>query len=385
MKLGNPHQSGSSSSSQLLNAIGRFDFSRQSLQALKIRLADAQDNLAETYAILKEIIHRFTGLRLFDAQLAAAHAMQLGRIAELPTGEGKTLSAVVTAATYALRGESVHVLVFNDYLAQRDDSANKAIYEACGLSCGHVVQRSSPEQRKRAYACQVVYVSAKEVGFDHLRDFLCMAPDELLLRTFPVALVDEADSILIDEARIPLVLAGNRDISAAKAEKICEAVTALTADSVSVNLVENQVWLTDDGIEAMQMALKSSNLYASSSTDVLAQINAALEARFLVAKDKDYIVKEGRILLVDEATGRVAENRKFPDLLQQAVEIREGVPQAAQTVVYNSMSLQAFLRQYHRLCGMTGTAISSASAFKQMYGLEVEAIPPPHPLHPYRS
>ena len=379
MRKENPAKGLSTPMTQLLFAIRQFDFSHHSLQELKSRLAAARDNVAETYAILREIIHRFTGLLLFDSQLAAAYAMQLGRIAELPTGEGKTLSAVVTAATFALRGEPVHVLVFNDYLAQRDYSANKSIYEACGLSCGYVVQRSTPEQRKGAYACQVVYVSAKEVGFDHLRDFLCMEPAKLLLRTFPVALVDEADSILIDEARIPLVLAGNRDVSAAKAERICEAVTALSTDCVSVSLAENQAWLTDIGIEAMQSALQNNNLYASSSADTLAQINAALEARFLVAKDKDYIVKEGRILLVDEATGRVAENRKFPDLLQQAVEIREGLAQAAQTVVYNSMSLQAFLRQYRRLCGMTGTASSSAVAFKQMYGLEVEVVPPHTP------
>lgn len=347
-----------------------------------------EGRLPEAYGILKELIRRITGLSLFDTQLMAAYSMQQGRIAELPTGEGKTLSAVVTAGIFALQKKHVHILVFNDYLAYRDYSNNLPVYRACGISCGYIVEDSDFAHRKEAYSCDVVYVSAKEAAFDYLRDFLHTEKEKLLLGSLPVALVDEADSILIDEARIPLVLAGNSDIRSQMAGNIIKAVSELPQGAYEVNRADNQVWLTEAGVGIMEAELRIGNLYSPENADTLAMTGAALEARFLLQKDKDYIVKDDGILVIDEATGRVAENRRFPDPLHQAVEMQELGTQDAGAVIYNSMSMQAFLSLYTMLCGMTGTAASSSSEFWQMYDLEVDVIPPHIPCiridHPDR-
>lgn len=335
-----------------------------------------QEKMPQAYGILKEMIRRKTGLALFDTQFMAAGSMLQGRIAELPTGEGKTLAAVVAAVVFALQKKRIHILVFNDYLARRDYQANLAIYTACGITCGYIEATSDVSHRKAAYACDIVYVSAKEAAFDTLRSFLCTEKEQLLFDTLPIALVDEADSILIDEARTPLVLAGNNSMRSAKAVQISRAVANLGEHDYGVNPTDHQAWLTEAGIGAMEEMLRLENIYSSENMDVLAMINAALEARFILRKDKDYLVKDNGILVIDESTGRVAENRRFPDLLHQAVEMQELGSEDAPTVIYNSMSMQAFLMQYEMLCGMTGTAASSASELWTMYGLEVDVIPP---------
>lgn len=331
---------------------------------------------AEAYSIIKEVIRRKTGLTLFDSQLIAAHSMAMGHIAELPTGEGKTLAAVVAAAVFALRGQSVHILVFNDYLASRDYHANRAIFAACGLTCGYIVSASDFAHRKTAYGCNVVYVSAKEAGFDCLRDFLCTEKEKLLLPSLSVALVDEADSILLDEARIPLVLAGNAEVRTSITREISRAVSLLSMHDIGLNRAENQAWLTDSGVRLMEAQLGLDNLFLQEHMDTLAMVNAAIEARFLLQRDKDYVVKDGQVLVVDESTGRVAQSRRFPDLLHQAVEIQELGLHGTTSMIYNSMTMQAYLRQYAVLCGMTGTASSSAYEFWQMYDLQIDVIPP---------
>lgn len=355
------------------------DWEEKSLAERLRTCAQSEEQTAEAYSIVKEIIRRKTGLTLFDTQLMAAYSMQRGRIAELPTGEGKTLAAVVTASILALRGEPVHILAFNDYLACRDYADNLPVYTACGLTCGYIDESCDFEHRKAAYACDILYVSAKEAGFDYLRDFLCVDREKLLFPDFPAALVDEADSILIDEARIPLVLAGNADSRSSMAARVCRAVSELPAGSVAFSRAENQAWLTETGIYAMEAKMRAGNLYAPENADALALINAAIEARFLLTRDKDYIVRDGAILVVDESTGRIAQNRRFPDLLHQAVEMLELGEYDASSMIYNSMSIQAFLSLYKKLCGMTGTAASSASELWTMYDLEVDVIPPHTP------
>jgi len=352
------------------------NWTEDELIALLQECIRSDERIAEAYSILKEIIRRKTGFSLFETQLLAAYSMQQGRIAELPTGEGKTLAAVVTAAILAFQKNPVHILVFNDYLARRDYSENLSIYTACGLTCGYIEELSDFSHRKASYSCDVVYVSAKEAAFDYLRDFLCTEKENLLFDTFPVALVDEADSILIDEARIPLVLAGDADMRPSMAAKISKAVSELSEYDIEVNPADNQVWLAETGIESMEAKMQLGNLFLSENADTLAMTNAALEAKYLLIKDKDYIVKDNTILVIDESTGRVAQNRRFPDLLHQAVEMQELGLQDTPSVIYNSMSILAFLSQYKMLCGMTGTAASSASEFREMYGLEVDVIPP---------
>lgn len=362
-----------------IRKINEYHWSRQSeneLCALLMECVLHKERMPEAYSILKELIKRKTGLSLFNAQLMAAYSMQQGRIAELPTGEGKTLSAVVTATILALQKNPIHILVFNDYLAYRDYGNNLPIYKACGLTCGYIIETSDFAHRKAAYSCDVVYVSAKEAAFDYLRGFLSTKKEEILFESFPVALVDEADSILIDEARIPFVLAGNAEMRPSMAKQISKVIFELTESDYQVNLADNQVWLTETGIATVESKMQLGNLYLDENTEVLAMTNAALEARFLLRKDKDYIVKDGAIFVVDEATGRVAENRRFPDLLHQAVEMQELGSQDTSTIIYNSMSMQAFLTLYKMLCGMTGTAASSSTELWGMYGLEVDVIPP---------
>ena len=341
--------------------------------------AQNDEEITKAYSIIKEIIKRQTGLSLFDTQLMAAYAMQQGHIAELPTGEGKTLSAVVTASILALQEKHVHILVFNDYLAHRDYQSNLSIYNACGLTCGYIEASSDIAKRKKAYACDVVYISAKEAAFDYLRDFLCMEKEQLLFPVFSVVLVDEADSILIDEARIPLILAGNTDSRLSITATISRVVSELEESDYEVNPSDHQVWLTELGIDTIEEKLQVENLFLPENAEILAMVNAALEARFLIKKDKDYVVRDNSISIIDESTGRVVQNRRFPDLLHQAVEMQETGTQNAPMMIYNSMSMQAFLSHYQMLCGMTGTAASSAAEFKSMYDLEVVVIPPHTP------
>lgn len=359
-----------------------YHWNNQSEHELTVLLQECvehEERIPEAYSILTEIIGQKTGLSLFDTQLMAAYSMQQGRIAQLPTGEGKTLAAVVTATILALQKKKIHVLVFNDYLVRRDYSANLPIYTACGVTCGFIEEASDFNHRKAAYSCDVVYVSAKEAAFDYLGSFLSTEKEQLLFQNFPIALVDEADSILIDEARIPLVLAGNANVQFSLSAQISSAVAELSECDYEVNFSDNQAWLTEVGITAMEQALCLDNLYMPEHAEMLALMNAALEAQFLLQKDKDYIVKDGAILVIDEATGRVAENRRFPDLLHQAVEMFQLGSQDEQTVIYNSMSMQAFLLLYEMLCGMTGTAASSSSEFWGMYELNVDVIPPHKP------
>lgn len=365
-----------------LHDVHTFQWDGWTEDALAARLqecAKSHNSIAESCSILKEIILRKTGLTLYDSQLIAAYSMSQGRIAELPTGEGKTLAAVITASLFALQRKPVHILVFNDYLAQRDWNANRLIYEACGLTCGCVVEDSDFAHRKAAYACDIVYITAKEAGFDCLRDFLCVDKDRLLLSSFPVALIDEADSILIDEARIPLVLAGNAETQTSIAAKISQIVVALPPGDIGIDMDNNQVWLMERSIDTIEAKMQIDNLFLLENTNILAMVNAALEARFLLQRDKEYIVKDGLVLVVDEATGRVAENKRFPDLLHQALEIQELGAGSDSSVIYNTISMQAYLRQYEIICGMTGTAASSTYEFKQMYDLEIDVISPHTP------
>lgn len=340
---------------------------------------DSVHDMAKRYSLLKEIVFRCTGKRLFDSQIAAARSMREGRIAQLPTGEGKTLSAVVAAADLALDGRQVHILVFNDYLARRDYVNNCVIFQACGLSSGCIEQGTGRVERRKAYNRPICYISAKEAGFDYLRDFLWGAREEQLRLPYQAAVVDEADSILIDEARIPLVLAGGEGVAEKAAEEADRAVRRLDAGCVKADRYEKVVWLTEQGVSQVEELLGLENLYGEGGALMLSLVNAALEARYLLKRNEDYLVREGQIQVIDQATGRIAASRRFPELLQRAVEIKEAVGGGGETILCNSIPLQFFLLGYDFLCGMTGTAKASEKELKSMYGLEVDVIPPHKP------
>ncbi|MCL2285743.1 MAG: accessory Sec system translocase SecA2 [Firmicutes bacterium] len=330
------------------------------------------------HAIIKNVIQELTGLSLFDTQLRTARSLQHGKIAELPTGEGKTLAAVVAAICYALDGRRVHVLVFNDYLAKRDFTDNKAIYEACGITVGFVDQHSTIQQRKSAYACDVTYVAAKQAGFDYLRGFLAQSMDEVTFPGFDVAIVDEADSIMIDECTTPLVLAGEMPFDSDADEEIDKCIQSLADDCYEASHTEHKVWLTDKGLEHVENYLGVA-LHDEENLHILSSVQCALAAYYLLARDKDYIIKDGCIRLVEPTTGRVILNKRYPALLHRALEVKEGVMPTPFTMIYNSVTMQNFLRLYKVLCGMTGTAATSAGEFESTYDLSVDVIPPNSP------
>ena len=303
-----------------------------------------------------------------------------GKIAELPTGEGKTLAAVFTASSFALAGRPVHVLTFNDYLARRDAAWMGPAYRLLGLSVGAAQEGMDKPAKRAAYACDVTYATAKEAGFDYLRDRLAYEPGELVHRPFAAALVDEADSILIDEARIPLVISGTAGASGVDASRLAAVVRALERGRDYETDAENaNVFPTDAGIRRIETLLESGNLFAPENETLLAAVHCALHARLLLERDVDYIVRDGRIEIVDEFTGRVMDKRHWPDGLQAAVEAKEGVRRGAEGRILGSITLQHFFRLYPTLCGMTATAAPSAREIKEFYGLGVVVVPPHRP------
>ncbi|MEI6578572.1 MAG: accessory Sec system translocase SecA2 [Eubacteriales bacterium] len=366
-----------------INRMNQLSFKELSDSELKYMLFEETDEdaasealLAKCYAMLKEIVFRCTGLSLFDTQLAAAYAMQKGHIAELPTGEGKTLSAVVSAICFALRGKDVHILVFNDYLAKRDYLWYRSIYDFCGLSAGYIDQHTTRELRKEIYTRKIVYLTVKEAGFDNLKDFLCDKNNDIISPEYDVAIVDEADSIFIDEAKTPLVLAGDMPEEYSRKNNIKNIVYSLTDEDVVTDYNQKQVYLSDIGINRIEAILGIENLYDESNAEVLSLLNAAMSAKYLLILDKDYIIKDNSIQVVDELTGRIAVNRKFPDILHHAVEAKENITENDQTMIFNSTTIRSFLSNYETLCGMTGTINTSKDEIWNLYGLDIDVIPP---------
>jgi preprotein translocase subunit SecA len=339
-----------------------------------------EDERIEAFALVLEATRRATGLDAHDVQLIAALAMADGKIAELPTGEGKTLAAVFTASYFALAGRPVHVLTFNDYLARRDAAWMGPAYRLLGLSVGAAQEGLDKPAKRAAYACDVTYATAKEAGFDYLRDRLAYEPGELVHRPFAAALVDEADSILIDEARVPLVIAGTAGASGVDASRLAAVVCALERGRDYETDAENaNVFPTDAGIRRIESLLGSGNLFAPENEMLLAAVHCALHAQLLLDRDVDYIVRDGRIEIVDEFTGRVMDKRHWPDGLQAAVEAKEGVRRGSEGRILGSITLQHFFRLYPTLCGMTATVAPSAREVKEFYGLGVVVVPPHRP------
>ena len=339
------------------------------------------DVRAEVFALTRDAARRALGQRPYDVQLVAALALDRGAVVEMQTGEGKTLTATMPVALQALAGRGAHVLTFNDYLARRDAEWMGPIYHLLGLSVGTVQQGMDPAARRRAYAADVTYVTAKEAGFDHLRDQLVERPADLVHRPRAFALVDEADSLLIDEARVPLVIAGQVAREAGAGSQLAPLMASLMPGlHYTTDEYRRDVELTDAGLERVERALGGGSLYAPGRGAVLAEVNCALHAQVLLQRDVDYIVRDGRIAIVDEFTGRVMPDRHWPDGLQGALEAKEGLARRPDGQVLASVTLQRFLRGYGRLCGMTGTARDAAGELRTFYGLDVVVIPTHRPL-----
>ena len=333
------------------------------------------------YALVREVARRTLGLRPFDEQVLAALALQRGAVVEMQTGEGKTLAAVMPAFLNALGGRGVHVLTFNDYLARRDAEWMGPIYRALGVSVGWVAGGLTPAERRRAYAADVTYVTAKEAGFDHLRDLLARDPTDLVHRPFHFALIDEADSLLVDEARVPLVVAGAVERAASASVQMADVTASLVSGvHFSIDEYGRNVELTEAGYEHVERALGGGSLVAEENYGLLTELHCALHARVLLRRDVDYLVRDGRIEIVDEFTGRVVEDRHWPDGLQAALEAKEGLTRRGDGRILGSITLQHFLRGYPRRCGMTGTARDAAEELDEFYGLPVAVVPTHRPM-----
>ena len=347
------------------------------------------DDRTLAFALIREVASRTLGQRPFDVQIVAALALHGGAVVEMQTGEGKTLTAVMPAALMALAGGGVHVLTFNDYLARRDAAWMGPVYRTLGLSVAYVDHAMTPAERRASYRADVTYVTAKEAGFDHLRDLLVLDPSDLVHRPFHAAIIDEADSLMIDEARIPLVIAGSIDAGTSKASELARLVRSLTA-GVHFAMDEHgrDVNLTESGIEHVEETLGCGSLHRDENYRLLTEINCALHAHALLRRDVDYIVRNRGIAIVDEFTGRVVEDRHWPDGLQAALEAKEGLETKTHGRILGSITLQHFLRLYPRLSGMTGTAQPAADELRQFYGVEVIVIPTHRPMirvdHPDR-
>ena len=337
--------------------------------------------LPECFALVRETAWRVLGERPYEVQLLAGIAMHEGKLVEMQTGEGKTLAAVAPVALNALTGGGVHVLTHNDYLARRDAGWMGPVYQRLGLTAGCVQEGLDAEARQRAYGCDVTYVTVKEAGFDHLRDGLCLETTAQVHRPFHLALVDEADSLLIDEARIPLVIAGKIDEPEMNLPRLVEAARRLER-GVDFDLDEyaRNIFLTERGAARAEALLHCENLFAAENVRLHAELRNALHAEVLLRRDVDYIVRDGRIELVDELTGRVAEDRLWPDGLQASLEAKEGLLQQPEGRILDSLTIQLFLQKYPRLCGMTGTARAAAPELAEVYGLGVLTVPTHRPL-----
>ncbi|MEF2246336.1 preprotein translocase subunit SecA [Paenibacillus sp. IITD108] len=345
--------------------------------------------LVDAYALVCEAAKRKLGLQPYNVQIMAAIALHERFLIEQHTGEGKTLSAVMPAYLNALTGEGVHVLTFNDYLANRDAEWMGPIYRFLGLTVDSVQAGMSLSEKRTAYAADITYVTAKEAGFDYLRDTIALNEADTVHRPFHYVIVDEADSLLLDEARVPLVIAGEPGFSGNDDIRFAAVVRQLEQDEhYDFDEFKRNVYLNEAGSAKAESLLRCGNLYESQNSHLLMSLNCALHAELLLKKDVNYIVRDGKIELIDEYTGRVAENRHLPDGLQAALSAKEGLQPRAGGKILGTITLQHFLSLYPKICGMTATAHVSAMEFENIYMLQVMQIPTNRPNiridHPHR-
>ena len=343
------------------------------------KLSDSAD-IGQFLAIAREAADRAIGLRPFDVQLLGALRMLAGDVIEMATGEGKTLSGAIAAAGYALAGRNVHVVTINDYLARRDAEWMGPVIEAMGLTVGWITADSTPEERRAAYQCDVTYASVNEIGFDVLRDQLVTDVADLVSPNPDVALIDEADSVLVDEALVPLVLAGTTHRETPKLE-IVRLVGELVsdknaADYFATDADSRNVHLTEAGAQRVEKALGGIDLYSEENvTSILTEVNIALHAHVLLQRDVHYIVRDGAVQLINSSRGRIATLQRWPDGLQAAVEAKEGIETTETGEVLDTITVQAQINRYPTVCGMTGTALAAGEQLRQFYKLGVSPIP----------
>ncbi len=339
------------------------------------------DLLPESFAVMREAARRVLGERHYDVQLVGGVILHQGKIAEMKTGEGKTLTSTLPVYLNGLTGKGVHVVTVNDYLAARDAEWMGQVYSFLKMSCGKIVHGLSDEERQRAYGADITYGTNNEFGFDYLRDNMKFELSDFCQRGFHYAIVDEVDSILIDEARTPLIISGPADISTDLYRSVDRIIPRFKKDEhYTVDEKSKQVSLTEDGIGLGEKLLGVENLYDPANIEKLHHLNQALKAHVLFQKDVDYIVKDGQVVIVDEFTGRTMEGRRYSDGLHQALEAKEGVNIEKENQTLASITFQNYFRMYEKLAGMTGTADTEAAEFKKIYDLDVVVMPTNQPM-----
>jgi preprotein translocase subunit SecA len=372
-----------------------FDRGRSAVQRIHamrtafVRLSDAElraaasktEDLPRWIALAATAAFRALGQEMYDVQLRGALALARGSIAEMQTGEGKTLAAAPAISWFAREHRGVHVMTVNDYLARRDAAWMGGIYRLLGLSVAHVEQGMTPVERRSAYAADITYATQNEIGFDFLRDRIAVRPGEQVHRAFHAVVIDEADSILIDEARVPLVIAGGESGDRGLAWVADQVVRGLCLDEhFTVDAGGHNVALTDTGIHAVEIALGCGSLFDDRNLAIHEAVEEALHAYALLHRDVDYIVKNGAIEMVDEFKGRIALDRRWPAGLHTAIEAKEGVAAKSQGMILGQITLQHLAALYPTVCGMTGTAATQSLEFHRIYGLKVETIPTNRPM-----
>jgi preprotein translocase subunit SecA len=353
-------------------------------QTFKDRLAGGEtldDLLPEAFATVREASRRVTGMRHFDVQMVGGIVLHRGEIAEMRTGEGKTLVATLAVYLNALEGKGVHVVTVNDYLARRDADWMSKIYSYLGLTTGVIVPNLQEDERREAYACDITYATNNELGFDYLRDNMKYDRAQMVQRLPHFAIVDEVDSILVDEARTPLIISGPTDDKSELYMQVNAVVLHLEEIDYEKDEKARSVILTEDGTEKVERMLEDagllsgSNLYDYENTLVVHHLNQALKAQVLFKRDTDYIVKDGKVIIIDEFTGRMMDGRRWSDGLHQAVEAKEGVDIEPENQTLATITFQNYFRMYPKIGGMTGTAATEAGEFHEIYKLNVVEIP----------
>ena len=352
---------------------------RAQTEKFRARLAageDLDDLLPEAFATVREAAKRTLGQRHYDVQLMGGAALHLGNIAEMRTGEGKTLVSTLPAYLNALAGKGVHVITTNDYLAERDSEWMGRIHRFLGLKVGVILSNMTPAQRREQYAADITYGTNNEFGFDYLRDNMAWSLEDCVQREHNFAIVDEVDSILIDEARTPLIISGPADKATKWYVEFANIVTRLNAvEDYEVDEKKKTVSILESGVSKVESALGIGNLYESANTPMIGYLNNALKAKELFKRDKDYVIMSGELLIVDEHTGRVLAGRRYSEGLHQALEAKEKIEIKDENQTLATITLQNYFRLYAKLGGMTGTAMTEAAEFMQIYKLGVIPIP----------
>ena len=357
---------------------------KEKTEEFKKRLSNKENLdqiLPEAFATVREASKRVIGQRHFDVQLMGGIILHQGKISEMKTGEGKTLVATLAVYLNSLEQKGVHVVTVNDYLAKRDSAWMGKIYEFLGLTVGCLTSETKDEERKKIYNCDVVYGTNNEFAFDYLRDNMKLSLEDMVQRDFHYCIVDEVDSILIDEARTPLIISGPTEDNSTEYFLCNKIVRELEKNNYQIDEKDRNVNLTDTGIDAVESKLaqlkllQGSNFYDPQNISLVHHINQSLKANLLFTKDKDYIVRDNQVQIIDEFTGRVMEGRRYSDGLHQAIEAKEGVPIQSENQTFASITYQNYFRLYKKLSGMTGTAMTEAEELLNIYNLDVVEIP----------